>query len=155
MSGRAVFAAVVLFGVATAAACAPSGGPAGPSGLGLAGVSFSAVDLKIGDGDTVSSGDRVEVWYTGWLYVNSSPDNNKGSSFDSNRDRTLFSYIVGTGHVIKGWDQGVPGMKVGGIRRLIIPPELGYGSEGQGIIPPDATLIFEIEVVTVEHPPFY
>ena len=154
MSGRAVFFAVVLFGVATVAACAPPG-PTSPSGIPTAGASFSTVDLKIGDGDTVSSGDRIEVWYTGWLYVKASPDNNKGSSFDSNRDRTLFRYIVGTGHVIEGWDQGVPGMKVGGIRRLIIPPELGYGSDGQAPIPPNATLIFEIEVVTVEHPPFY
>ena len=154
MSDRAVFFAVVLFSVATVAACAPPG-PTSPSGIPTAGVSFSTVDLKIGDGDTVSSGDRIEVWYTGWLYVKASPDNNKGSSFDSNRDRTLFRYIVGTGHVIEGWDQGVPGMKVGGIRRLIIPPELGYGSDGQGPIPPNATLIFEIEVVTVEHPPFY
>lgn len=153
MSGRAVFGAVVLFGVATTAACASSG-PTAPSGPSLAGVPFSMVDLKVGDGDTVSSGDRIEVWYTGWLYVKAAPDNNKGSSFDSNRDRTLFRYIVGTGHVIEGWDQGVPGMKVGGIRRIIIPPELGYGSDGAGAIAPGATLIFEIEVVSVEHPPF-
>ena len=153
MSGRAVFAAVVLFGVATAAACAPSN-PMSPSGP-TAGVRFSLVDLKIGDGDTVASADRIEVWYTGWIYVQSSPDNNKGELIDSNRDRGLFRYIVGTGHVIEGWDQGVPGMKVGGIRRLIIPPELAYGSDGQARIPPGATLIFEIEVATVEHPPFF
>ena len=154
MSGRVVLAAVVLFGVTTAVSCAPPGPPTGPSGS-TAGVRFSVVDLKVGDGDTVASGDRIEVWYTGWLYVQSSPDNNKGESFDSNRDRTLFRFIVGTGHVIEGWDQGVPGMKAGGIRRLIVPPELAYGSEGQGPIPPGATLIFEIEVVSVEHPPFY
>ena len=152
MSGRAVFGAVVLFGVATAAACAPPG-PTSPTSP-TSGVPFSVVDLKVGDGDTVSSGDRIEVWYTGWVCVKSSPDNNKGESFDSNRARTLFSFIVGTGHVIEGWDQGVPGMKVGGIRRLIIPPELAYGSEGAGPIAPGATLIFEIEVVSVEHPPF-
>ena len=152
MSGRAVFAAVVLFGVATAAACAPSN-PTSPSGP-TAGGRFSLGGLKIGDGDTVAAGDRIEVWYTGWIYVQSSPDNNKGELIDSNRDRGLFRYIVGTGHVIEGWDQGVPGMKVGGIRRLIIPPELAYGSDGQARIPPGATLIFEIEVATVEHPPF-
>jgi FKBP-type peptidyl-prolyl cis-trans isomerase len=112
------------------------------------------VDLKVGDGDTVANGDRVQVWFTGWIYVKSAPGN-KGQSFDSNRDRELFRYIVGTGHVIDGWDQGVPGMKVGGIRRLIIPSELAYGSEAQGPLPPNASLIFEIEVVTVEHPPFY
>ena len=115
---------------------------------------FSIVDLKVGDGDTVANGDRIKVWYTGWIYVKSAPGN-KGQSFDSNRDRELFRYIVGTGHVIDGWDQGVPGMKVGGIRRLIIPSELAYGSEGQGPLPPNASLIFEIEVVEVEHPPFY
>ncbi len=117
-------------------------------------VTFSIVDLKVGDGDTVANGDRVQVWFTGWIYVKSAPGN-KGQSFDSNRDRELFRYIVGTGHVIDGWDQGVPGMKVGGIRRLIIPSELAYGSEAQGPLPPNASLIFEIEVVTVEHPPFY
>ena len=152
MSFRIVwFNVVLLVGAVMATGCGSS--PTSPSSS-SSGVTFSRVDLTVGNGDTVAKGDRIKVWYTGWIYVISAPDN-KGESFDSNRDRELFRYIVGTGHVIEGWDQGVPGMKVGGIRRLIIPPELAYGSQGQGPIPPGASLIFEIEVVEVEKPPFY
>ena len=152
MSFRIVwFHVVLLVGAVMATGCGSS--PTSPSSS-SSGVTFSSVDLTVGNGDTVVKGDRIKVWYTGWIYVKSAPGN-KGESFDSNRDRELFRYIVGTGHVIEGWDQGVPGMKVGGIRRLIIPPELAYGSQGQGPIPPGASLIFEIEVVEVEKPPFY
>ena len=152
MSFRIVwFHVVLLVGAVMATGCGSS--PTSPSSS-SSGVTFSSVDLTVGNGDTVAKGDRIKVWYTGWIYVKSAPGN-KGESFDSNRARELFRYIVGTGHVIEGWDQGVPGMKVGGIRRLIIPPELAYGSEGQGPLPPNASLIFEIEVVEVEHPPFY
>lgn len=152
MSFRIVwFHVVLLVGAVMATGCGSS--PTSPSSS-SSGVTFSSVDLTVGNGDTVAKGDRIKVWYTGWIYVKSAPGN-KGESFDSNRARELFRYIVGTGHVIEGWDQGVPGMKVGGIRRLIIPPELAYGSQGQGPIQPDATLIFEIEVVEVEKPPFY
>ena len=145
------FHVVLLVGAVMATGCGSS--PTSPSSS-SSGVTFSSVDLTVGNGDTVAKGDRIKVWYTGWIYVKSAPGN-KGESFDSNRARELFRYIVGTGHVIEGWDQGVPGMKVGGIRRLIIPPELAYGSQGQGPIQPGATLIFEIEVVEVEKPPFY
>ena len=152
MSFRIVwFHVVLLVGAVMATGCGSS--PTSPSSS-SSGVTFSSVDLTVGNGDTVAKGDRIKVWYTGWIYVKSAPGN-KGESFDSNRARELFRYIVGTGHVIEGWDQGVPGMKVGGIRRLIIPPELAYGSQGQGPIQPGATLIFEIEVVEVEKPPFY
>ena len=152
MSFRIVwFHVVLLVGALMAAGCGSS--PTSPSSS-SSGVTFSSVDLTVGNGDTVVKGDRIKVWYTGWIYVKSAPGN-KGQSFDSNRDRELFRYIVGTGHVIEGWDQGVPGMKAGGIRRLIIPPDLAYGSQGQGPIPPGASLIFEIEVVEVEKPPFY
>ena len=152
MSFRIVwFNVVLLVGAVMATGCGSS--PTSPSSS-SSGVTFSRVDLTVGNGDTVAKGDRIKVWYTGWIYVKSAPGN-KGESFDSNRDRELFRYIVGTGHVIEGWDQGVPGMKVGGVRRLIIPPELAYGSQGQGPIPPGASLIFEIEVVEVEKPPFY
>ena len=152
MSFRIVwFNVVLLVGAVMATGCGSS--PTSPSSS-SSGVTFNSEDLTVGNGETVAKGDRIKVWYTGWIYVKSAPGN-KGQSFDSNRDRELFRYIVGTGHVIEGWDQGVPGMKVGGIRRLIIPPELAYGSEGQNPIPPDATLIFEIEVVEVEKPPFY
>jgi len=152
MSFRIVwFNVVLLVGAVMATGCGSS--PTSPSSS-SSGVTFNSEDLTVGNGETVAKGDRIKVWYTGWIYNKYAPGN-KGQSFDSNRDRELFRYIVGTGHVIEGWDQGVPGMKVGGIRRLIIPPELAYGSEGQNPIPPDATLIFEIEVVEVEKPPFY
>ena len=89
----------------------------------------------------------VEVHYTGWLYDASAPDK-KGEKFDSSRDRGMpFSFLIGAGRVIKGWDRGVIGMKVGGQRTLIIPPQLAYGSEGRGAIPPNATLIFEVELL--------
>jgi len=104
-------------------------------------------DLVVGQGDTASQGKQVTVHYTGWL------DNNgdKGSKFDSSRDRSEpFKFALGRGQVIKGWDQGVEGMKVGGKRKLTIPPELGYGTRGAGgVIPPNATLVFEVELLGV------
>ena len=104
-------------------------------------------DLVVGQGDAASSGQRVTVHYTGWL------DNsgNKGAKFDSSRDRNEpFAFSLGRGQVIKGWDQGVQGMKVGGTRKLTIPPEFGYGSRGAGgVIPPNATLLFEVELLAV------
>jgi len=104
-------------------------------------------DLVVGQGDAASSGQRVTVHYTGWL------DNsgNKGAKFDSSRDRNEpFAFSLGRGQVIKGWDQGVQGMKVGGTRKLTIPPEFGYGARGAGgVIPPNATLLFEVELLAV------
>ena len=102
-------------------------------------------DLKEGTGDTAQKGDVVEVHYTGWL-----TDKTK---FDSSLDRKMpFSFKLGAKQVIKGWDEGVPGMKVGGKRKLIIPPELGYGARGagDGLIPPNATLIFEVELLKIK-----
>lgn len=95
------------------------------------------------DGPAVSAGDRVSVHYTGWL-----PD---GREFDSSRDGEPLVFNPGTGQVIAGWDEGVLGMTPGERRRLVIPPELGYGPRGAGgVIPPDATLVFEVEVLAVE-----
>jgi FKBP-type peptidyl-prolyl cis-trans isomerase FkpA len=112
---------------------------------------LQSVDLKVGDGAAVSPGQMAVVQYTGWLYESTAKDN-KGKQFDSSRERREpFKFPVGTGSVIKGWDQGVAGMKVGGSRRLIIPPDLAYGDAGaQGVIPPGATLVFDIELVGVE-----
>ena len=104
-------------------------------------------DTKIGSGEEAAVGKMVEVHYTGWLYDASAPDK-KGEKFDSSRDRGIpFSFLIGAGRVIKGWDRGVIGMKVGGQRTLIIPPQLAYGPEGRGAIPPNATLIFEVELL--------
>ena len=110
--------------------------------------SLSIEDLVVGQGDTASSGQHVTVHYTGWLDNNG----NKGAKFDSSRDRNEpFTFPLGRGQVIKGWDQGVAGMKVGGKRMLTIPPDLGYGARGAGgVIPPNATLVFEVELLGVD-----
>lgn len=100
------------------------------------------IDVEEGDGSEAKAGDNVSVHYTGWLV--------SGSQFDSSRDRGQpFTFPLGVGRVIKGWDEGVAGMKVGGVRKLIIPPDLGYGARGAGPIPPGSTLIFEVELLEV------
>ncbi|MGA8147508.1 MAG: FKBP-type peptidyl-prolyl cis-trans isomerase [Gallionellaceae bacterium] len=107
-------------------------------------------DTKMGTGAEAVAGHDVSVHYTGWLYNESAPDH-KGKKFDSSRDRGQpFEFPLGAGHVIKGWDQGVAGMKVGGQRTLVIPPEMGYGARGAGgVIPPNATLVFDVELLGV------
>ncbi len=107
-------------------------------------------DIKQGEGALATAGHEVSVHYTGWLYDEGAADH-KGKKFDSSRDRgTPFGFPLGAGHVIKGWDQGVAGMKVGGQRTLIIPAALGYGSRGAGgVIPPNATLVFDVELLGV------
>jgi FKBP-type peptidyl-prolyl cis-trans isomerase FkpA len=104
-------------------------------------------DTVIGSGSVATAGQRVSVHYTGWLYSNGE----QGGKFDSSKDRGQpFVFPLGAGHVIKGWDEGVQGMAVGGTRRLVIPPELGYGARGAGgVIPPNATLLFEVELLAV------
>ncbi len=109
-------------------------------------------DLVAGVGDEALPGMIVIVHYTGWLYDASAPDF-RGRQFDSSRERGQpLSFPLGGGRVIRGWEQGVPGMKVGGTRRLVIPPALAYGSRniGNGLIPPESTLMFEIELLAVE-----
>ncbi len=108
------------------------------------------IDTKDGSGPSAQRGNEIVVHYTGWLYDPTAP-HNKGQEFDSSRDRGQpFNFTLGTGSVIKGWDQGLVGMKVGGQRTLIIPPELGYGSRGAGqSIPPDSTLIFDVEMLEI------
>jgi FKBP-type peptidyl-prolyl cis-trans isomerase len=99
-------------------------------------------EIKLGDGAEAKAGQRVSVHYTGWL--------TNGKKFDSSKDRGRpFEFVLGAGQVIKGWDQGVAGMKIGGTRKLTIPPELGYGAQnvGGGLIPPNSTLLFEVELL--------
>lgn len=100
-------------------------------------------DVKVGTGDTAEAGKTVTVHYTGWL--------TNGTKFDSSKDRGQpFDFPLGGGRVIRGWDEGVQGMKVGGVRKLTIPSELGYGARGAGgVIPPNATLVFEVELLKV------
>ena len=106
------------------------------------------IDVRVGTGEEAVAGKMVNVHYTGWLYDKNAPDN-KGEIFDSSHDRNKhFTFPLGAGRVIKGWDQGVVGMKVGGKRTLIIPSSMGYGARGAGkVIPPDATLIFDVELI--------
>src|SRR6185503_3907085 len=105
------------------------------------------IDSKVGTGDTAMKGNTVQVHYTGWLYT----DGKRGAKFDSSVDRNMpFEFKLGARMVIPGWDEGVEGMKVGGKRELIIPPDLGYGARGAaGVIPPNATLDFEVELLKV------
>ena len=112
---------------------------------------FTKIDVKTGTGKEAISGKMVRVHYTGWLFDKSAPDN-KGKKFDSSRDRPgNFTFPLGAGRVIKGWDQGVQDMKVGGQRTLIIPPSMGYGARGaSNIIPPNATLVFDVELMGVQ-----
>ncbi len=119
------------------AACGGDSGT-GPSGGGT----LVSTDLVTGTGATAATGDTVTVHYVG-TFTN-------GQKFDSSYDRNQpFVFRVGAGQVIAGWDQGVPGMRVGGKRRLTIPPDLAYGSRGQGPIPPNSTLVFEIELLSI------
>jgi FKBP-type peptidyl-prolyl cis-trans isomerase len=140
---------------ATAAAQAPAATPAESTGATMSGTPAGAAaevttpsglkyqDLVLGDGTVAESGKRVSVHYTGWL-----TDNTK---FDSSVDRGQpFDFVLGQGQVIRGWDEGVKGMRVHGKRRLTIPSDLGYGPRGQGPIPPNATLIFEVELLDVK-----
>jgi peptidylprolyl isomerase len=105
------------------------------------------LDVQVGTGEEAKKGMTVFVHYTGWLYL----DGKRGTKFDSSVDRgQLFSFKLGGGQVIKGWDEGVAGMKIGGKRELIIPPTLGYGASGAaGVIPPNATLDFEVQLLKV------
>ncbi|NDU92264.1 MAG: FKBP-type peptidyl-prolyl cis-trans isomerase [Ferrovum sp.] len=111
---------------------------------------MTLIDTQLGTGAVARQGNTVVVHYTGWLYDPTAPEF-KGQKFDSSVDRgEPFSFMLGAGRVIRGWDEGVAGMKVGAKRTLLIPPELGYGNRGAGrVIPPNATLIFDVELLEV------
>jgi peptidylprolyl isomerase len=132
-----VSAMLLVFAVAPLSALA-AGEVTTPSGLRI-------IDVKPGTGPVPQAGQTVTVNYTGWLFV----DGKKGKKFDSSLDRNQpFSFTLGQGQVIKGWDEGLATMHVGGQRTLIIPPDLGYGARGAGgVIPPDATLIFDVDLL--------
>ncbi|MCH6484929.1 FKBP-type peptidyl-prolyl cis-trans isomerase [Pseudoxanthomonas sp. LH2527] len=128
------------------AACAPSGPPPGGNVAEL-----ERIDTAAGTGAMATSGSDVSVHYTGWLYDENAPQQ-RGMKFDSSVDRgTPFTFLLGAGQVIRGWDEGVAGMKVGGKRTLKIPADLGYGSKGAGgVIPPGASLVFDVELIDVK-----
>ena len=147
----AIFAASLFTGLAGAQTPAtPSSNPE-QSKLDATITSLKKIDTKQGAGAEAVSGKAAVVQYTGWLYDPNKPEG-KGAKFDSSLDRNVpFSFVIGQGRVIKGWDQGVAGMQVGGKRTLIIPPQMGYGARGAGgVIPPNATLIFDIELIDVK-----
>ena len=143
------FQRIVVSAIVMALAAAPltsrtaraAGETTTPSGLRI-------IDVKPGTGPVPQTGQTVTVNYTGWLYV----DGKKGKKFDSSLDRNEpFSFPLGQGQVIKGWDEGLATMHVGGKRTLIIPPDLGYGASGAGgDIPPGATLIFDVDLLSVK-----
>lgn len=136
--------AVTLSVACGSSTTAPSASP--DSGI----TSLQITDVTAGAGTQATTGRLVTVHYTLWLYSASASDH-RGSRIQSSHDAPgqPFSFTLGTGQVIRGWDQGVPGMKVGGLRTLIVPPSLGYGSSGAPGIPPNSTLVFDVELVDV------
>ena len=142
-------AATALASLVTALVVAGKSRPANAQGKPVTTASgLQIIDTKVGTGASPRQNQTAVVHYTGWLYVNGA----KGKKFDSSVDRgDPFDFPLGMGRVIKGWDEGVASMKVGGKRTLIIPPDLGYGARGAGgVIPPNATLMFDVELLDVK-----
>lgn len=141
LSLLAIFSAGIVFQVANEAQAQTGNVMTSETGL-------KTEDTKVGTGASPKTGQICVMHYTGWLYENGQ----KGTKFDSSVDRgEPFEFPIGTGRVIRGWDEGVASMKVGGKRTLIIPPDLGYGARGAGgVIPPNATLMFEVELLDVK-----
>lgn len=111
---------------------------------------FTVTELRVGTGAVAASGDTLTVDYTGWLYDANAAEN-KGTQIDTSSGRGPFTFVLGAGAVISGWDQGLVGMRVGGLRRLVIPSEFAYGQSGSGggIIPPNASLVFDVELLSI------
>jgi FKBP-type peptidyl-prolyl cis-trans isomerase FkpA len=139
---RSIFVLLLAAACAVTASCSDS--PNAPSSS----APYSQVDLLVGTGQAAATGNILTVNYSGWLYDPAKPDN-KGLLFDTSIGKDPFVFTLGTASVIQGWDQGLVGMKTGGIRRLVVPPSLGYGSVRNFSIPPYATLVFEIELIGV------
>jgi FKBP-type peptidyl-prolyl cis-trans isomerase FkpA len=136
---------------AALAGCERAKPPVAPESAGsaaAAAVPFQKIDTVPGTGKEALAGATAVVNYTGWLYEPNAPQQH-GAQFDSSVGRGPFSFALGAGQVIPGWDEGVKGMKVGGKRTLIVPANMGYGSSGAGPIPPNATLIFDVELLDV------
>jgi FKBP-type peptidyl-prolyl cis-trans isomerase len=136
------FFAVIVALCVSSAACGPT--PTAPSQF----AAYSQTDLQVGTGDEAVSGLTIGVRYTLWLYDSSKPES-KGLLIESTAGDDPFSFQLGANQVIEGWERGVPGMRVGGRRRLVVPPDLAYGDTRNGMIPPNATLVFDIELASV------
>ena len=148
---RNCFASRLIISMLCSLALAGCNSSTPASGEGRSNVTqLQMTDGKVGTGNEAVAGRRVTVHYTGWLYDEAKSDH-KGRKFDSSRDRNdPFEFRLGGGEVIRGWDDGVAGMKVGGQRTLTIPPDMGYGARGAGgAIPPNATLVFDVELLDV------
>lgn len=133
-----------LLALAAGASSACTAEPVSPS----AGVPFSTLDLRLGTGATTELGSVMTVNYTGWVYDASKLDN-KGVPFDTSIGKQPFTFTLGGGQVIAGWETGLVNMRVGGVRRLVIPPSLAYGDTRSGAIPPNSTLVFEVELLSI------
>jgi FKBP-type peptidyl-prolyl cis-trans isomerase len=149
---NAIATVLLISGLTAASACSsdePAATQTGAEGMSNI-TSLQISDTKVGGGAEAKRGQEVSVHYTGWLYDEKAA-NHHGKKFDSSRDRNdPFEFRLGAGMVIRGWDDGVAGMKVGGTRTLVIPPALGYGARGAGgDIPPNATLVFDVELLGV------
>lgn len=136
---------LLVLGVFAAVAAGCAGSPTSPSNY----APFSQADVRPGTGATAATGGILTVNYTGWLYDVTGPDQ-KGLQFDSSIGTTAFTFTLGSRQVINGWDLGLQGMQVGGLRRLVIPPSLAYGGTRNGPIPPNATLVFDIELLDAQ-----
>ena len=139
---RSALVSIALILAALMAACGEA--PTSPSQF----APFSQTDLLVGTGTEAATSNRVTVHYTLWLY-DTSATANKGIQIESSVGGTPFTFVLGSGDVIDGWNRGVAGMRVGGVRRLVVPPSLGYGQSRHGIIPQNATLLFDIELLDV------
>jgi FKBP-type peptidyl-prolyl cis-trans isomerase len=141
-------AALAVLALTASSSVTPAAAQGAPGKMSELPSGLKYTDSKVGNGATATAGHKVDVHYTGWLYNNGQ----KGAKFDSSLDSGKpFTFTLGKQQVIKGWDEGVAGMRVGGKRTLVIPPELGYGARGAGgVIPPNATLMFDVELLKVD-----
>lgn len=140
---HALAALATSFFLVCTAACGESSTAPAPN------APFSQTELRLGTGGAAAVGNTIVVNYTGWLYDPTKPDN-KGLQFDTSIGTTPLEFVLGVGKVIAGWDQGLVGLRVGGARRLVIPPSLAYGEVRRGEIPPNAGLVFDVELVEIK-----
>ena len=143
---RFTLAALLIAAMAAASACGDDS-PNAPTQLPRA--EYSATDITVGAGTEATNGKRLSVHYTLWTYEPTG-QNGKGQQLQTSVGGTPFSFVLGTGAVISGWDRGVPGMRAGGVRRLTLPPELAYGTSGNGAIQPNQSLVFEVQLLDVQ-----
>ena len=140
-----VLSRLVLSVVVFAAAAACGDTPTTPGGVSA----LTQTDLVVGSGAVAATGNSITVEYTGWLYDATKTDN-KGLQFDTSTGRAPFTFTLGSGQVIAGWDQGLVNLRVGGTRRLLVPPSLAYGTTRNGPIPANSTLVFDVQLVSIQ-----